>query len=274
MSQVPPEVIEVKGREGFNDKRLNGEYYKRPTEINTRSAYTKRTKEENKMVIWFWSAKKVWMMTRETMINTDSAYACVKDDANDPTLIKAFWKVFDKKVGKHVTDKKMKIIDISHTRKKVDQSEIEKLKKSNLELKTQIEELKKVCNKLQETIETQEEQIDRQKDEVEDVLTMGEYLESDFNKKCIKHQNNKQEFKKLAQKYAKIQKWKQNNVPKECKSFKTIQEIAIEPDKLKRSLLEALKNHSVKEWLEIFSSSQTICVKLKDRLENAAGEKS
>jgi len=109
MTEKPPQKIKVHGREGFNAPRINGIYKLRAQKVGDTVSYIKCNNEENRMVIWFWGAKKVWMMTRLSMVNTESAYACVQDDVAFPTLVKKAWNVYDKTAGKHVSDKNLKI---------------------------------------------------------------------------------------------------------------------------------------------------------------------
>ena len=52
------------------------------------------------------------------MVNTESAYACVQEDAPDPTLVSKAWNVYDKSAGSHVPDKKLKMIPIADENEK------------------------------------------------------------------------------------------------------------------------------------------------------------
>jgi|ERR1712224_418277 len=142
-----PQAVRVQGRKGSNAVRLNGLYQKRK-DVGSRPAYTKTTGDDDKMVIWFWAQKKVWMMTRTSMINTDSAYACVQQDCADPTQVTKPWKVFDRQVGTHKPDKQMRVLREAIKSKPTTSSapvyqNVGVLRKRKKELETELEQMRK-----------------------------------------------------------------------------------------------------------------------------------
>jgi len=72
--------IQVSGRVGVNEGRVNGIYAPRDDDqmVNGKKSYIKEGQMEDPIVMWFWEKNKgLWMISRETGINTQSAYACV-----------------------------------------------------------------------------------------------------------------------------------------------------------------------------------------------------
>jgi len=98
--------VEVKGRVGVNEGRVNGVYAPRPAEFNVggRTSYIKEAQMEDPIVLWFWEANQgVWMISRESGIGSDQAYACVRTgtEVESPQDIEEgkTWMVFDRSIN-------------------------------------------------------------------------------------------------------------------------------------------------------------------------------
>jgi len=103
--------IEIKGRVGVNEGRVNGVYAPRDAEYNVggRTSYIKEAQMEDPIVLWFWEANQgVWMISRESGIGSDQAYACVRTgmECTTPDLIVdgKTWMVYDKAAGGYTKD--------------------------------------------------------------------------------------------------------------------------------------------------------------------------
>lgn len=103
--------IEIKGRVGVNEGRVNGVYAPRDAEYNVggRTSYIKEAQMEDPIVLWFWEANQgVWMISRESGIGSDQAYACVRTgmECTTPDLIAdgKTWMVYDKAAGGYTKD--------------------------------------------------------------------------------------------------------------------------------------------------------------------------
>jgi len=174
---APPEKLKVFGREGFNAPRINGNYQLRKQKIGDRCSYIKMNNEENKMVIWYWKEKNVWMMTRLSMVNTESAYACVQENAADPTVVSKPWNVYDKTAGSHVPDKKLKMVPIEDENQKPDTPE--SLQEDLKKLVFSLEKMGLCLDDLADTINYQESQRDALQLELDQIVTAGENLEQE-----------------------------------------------------------------------------------------------
>jgi len=98
--------VEVKGRVGVNEGRVNGVYAPRPAEFNVggRTSYIKEAQMEDPIVLWFWESNQgVWMISRESGIGSDQAYACVRTgtEVESPQDIEEgkTWMVFDRSIN-------------------------------------------------------------------------------------------------------------------------------------------------------------------------------
>eukprot|EP00494_Astrolonche_serrata_P031307 UN31576 len=225
--------VEVKGREGFNSSRLNGKYSLRKEKIGERPSYAKDGNDTNKMIIWYWKDKRVWMMTRHSMIGTDSAYACVKQDVQNPTQVTVPWKVFDKQEESHVPDEKMKIVVIekeqmNNNKKDNPPSENTTILKSKIiELTKQIENMKKTIDDLEDKVVANDAELERLELQREDRLTVGESLEAKFNilgqqqfSKDEKIKNMFQQYKQVNQKNKDLRT--ENTVNKDYEQIQSI----------------------------------------------------
>jgi len=95
--------IQVSGRVGINEGRVNGIYAPRGDDqmVGGKRSYIKEGQMEDPIVMWFWEKNRgVWMISRETGINSDSAYACVLTgmDVETPDQIPGgkTWMVYNK----------------------------------------------------------------------------------------------------------------------------------------------------------------------------------
>jgi len=103
-------IVEIHGREGQNSSRVNGRFVRDPELVQGgRSVWRRLDMVEDPIVLWFWTEKRCWMMTRETGIGSEKAYAAVRDPAEDPGEIKSPWLVFDPVKNKHRVDRKLKV---------------------------------------------------------------------------------------------------------------------------------------------------------------------
>jgi len=104
----------VEGRTGSNEGRVNGIYSPREEQVNGKTSYMKDAMMlDDPIVLWYWDKNDgLWMISRESTINTDKCYACVKTgDINDPATIKSgkTWMVFDKDASRYLPDKNISI---------------------------------------------------------------------------------------------------------------------------------------------------------------------
>merc|ERR1712198_511720 len=100
--------------------RVNGFYEIDKVKVNGRSCWRKtKGVEDDNIICYFWPSdgpgnhlvkKDLWMVARESTLNTDQAYACCESSLQTPLEIdeETAWKVFDKKTRKFV-DCKLKI---------------------------------------------------------------------------------------------------------------------------------------------------------------------
>jgi len=103
-------TVEVYGREGRNAKRVNGRFVQHQTRIyGKRPVWRRIDMIKDPIVLWYWPKKKVWMMTRESGIGSEQAYAAVRDTAENPALIRKPWLVYDPVRKKHRIDRNVHI---------------------------------------------------------------------------------------------------------------------------------------------------------------------
>jgi len=97
--------VEVYGREGSNAARVNGIYIP-GDEVNGRTSYARDEIMDDPICLWFWPGKNLWMISRQSCINTDQAYACTQCQVENPVDIPAtcVWRVFDKIAMQYVKD--------------------------------------------------------------------------------------------------------------------------------------------------------------------------
>jgi len=103
-------LVEVFGREGRNAKRVNGRFTRHEDMMHGERPVWKRTDMiKDPIVLWYWPKKQVWMMTRESGIGSEQAYAAVRDTANHPGMISRPWLVYDPQRKKHRIDRNVHI---------------------------------------------------------------------------------------------------------------------------------------------------------------------
>merc|ERR1719210_580792 len=103
-------MVEVYGRRGLNDKRVNGRYVPHPTKtFGGRKVWKRIDMDTDPIVLWYWPRKKVWMMTRLSNVGGEQAYAAVRDSADNPANIVRQWLVYDPIQKKHRLDQNVKI---------------------------------------------------------------------------------------------------------------------------------------------------------------------
>lgn len=279
---APPQSVRVQGRTGANASRLNGDY-KRRSDIGNRPAYVKTTGDDDKMVIWFWSAKKVWMMTRTSMINTDSAYACVQEDAGDPTKILKPWKVFDKKVRTHKADSQMKIIVLPESntprspkarkaKRKEKPKEIEELQKEKKALQMKLDETRKQIDGMEEQMEKYEEELSRVEHEKYDAEQRVSFDEEQIFKITTNQHVMKEKLATLFNRFKKMQaelKANRESAPETHASFDQLLGLTDSPNFKSEVLLNCIFNVFEEQGLE--SSLQNIispCTAICDEISS------
>lgn len=104
------EMVEVYGRRGLNDKRVNGRYIPHPSKtFGGRQVWKRIDMDTDPIVLWYWPRKKVWMMTRLSNVGGEQAYAAVRDSAEHPADITRQWLVYDPLQKRHRLDTNVKI---------------------------------------------------------------------------------------------------------------------------------------------------------------------
>merc|ERR550539_1451329 len=72
-------TVEVYGREGRNAKRVNGKFCQHVSRTyGGKPVWRRIDMIKDPIVLWYWPKKKVWMMTRESGIGSEQAYAAVE----------------------------------------------------------------------------------------------------------------------------------------------------------------------------------------------------
>jgi len=103
-------TVEVYGREGRNAKRVNGRFIQHLSrQYGGRPVWRRIDMIKDPIVLWYWPKKKVWMMTRESGIGSEQAYAAVRDTAENPAHIRKPWLVYDPVRKKHRIDRNVHI---------------------------------------------------------------------------------------------------------------------------------------------------------------------
>jgi len=85
---------------GFKLEKLNGEYICQEDESNTYARFV----SPSGLVLWWYSRRKLWMVSPVRLVGTDKSYACVEDECTHPSCISGVWKVYDKITKKFVKD--------------------------------------------------------------------------------------------------------------------------------------------------------------------------
>lgn len=266
----PPTEIQVKGRRGASAKRLNGTYKLRKQLVGKRPSYIKvQSDTADKMVIWFWSSNKVWMMTRKTMINTDSAYACVQDNASEPTKVTEPWKVYDKSVSKHEPDPNMVVVAI-------DEDNMTKLRQEKKDLEDQIENMRQKIDGLEIQMGESDRKIDALRSHVDESEHQKSVLVESHRRLKRSHDHMREQ---LANKIAEV-KSRKADAKKKMAQEKTIlgrrpQFAALEklttdpsfdPDTFRECIFQLIQTEGVDSTLERCSTSEIFCKTLADAL--------
>jgi len=103
-------IVEVYGREGRNAKRVNGKFCQHFNRTyGDKPVWRRIDMVKDPIVLWYWPKKKVWMMTRESGIGSEQAYAAVRDTADNPAFIRKPWLVYDPVRKKHRIDRNVHI---------------------------------------------------------------------------------------------------------------------------------------------------------------------
>merc|ERR1719266_267467 len=101
--------INISGRLGSNAGRVNGVFVVREgKDVGGRTSYAREDGHvldtEDPICMWFSEKFKSWMISKESYIGTENAYALVTCAVENPVDIppNTVWKVFDKDEGKYV----------------------------------------------------------------------------------------------------------------------------------------------------------------------------
>lgn len=101
-----PEVLKFDGAPKERANRVNGYFELKQKKVNGKHTWHRKDTETDKIVVWWWekgSATKagikgletgLWMISRESQVNSGNAYACVQSDEDLPTKIGKKWQVF------------------------------------------------------------------------------------------------------------------------------------------------------------------------------------
>lgn len=103
------DVFQIIGRIGKNSGKLNGVYKILQENIGGRLAFYRMCEDDDPILFWFWDVHKAWMISRRSMMESQAAYACVKQDIEHPLDITANFLVFDSEDEIFKIDTNMKI---------------------------------------------------------------------------------------------------------------------------------------------------------------------
>jgi len=85
---------------GFKLEKLNSEYVCMKDESSNYAHFISPTG----LVLWWYSRRKLWMVSPERLVGTDKSYACVVDECTHPACISGVWQVYDKIEKKFLKD--------------------------------------------------------------------------------------------------------------------------------------------------------------------------
>merc|ERR1719394_2273805 len=98
----------IAGRHGSNAGRINGVFTPREEEVGGMISFVKEgmAESDDPICLWHYDRIGLWMVSRQSCIGTDQAYACCKSTVEHPGDIPdtTTWKVFDKEAGSYVND--------------------------------------------------------------------------------------------------------------------------------------------------------------------------
>jgi len=105
--------FQVLGRVGANMGKINGIYVLRPQREGGKNSYERLGGDrEDPIVFWYWDMHTAWMISKKSHIrNKDkvTAYACIKDQVDDPLDIQATFLIYDPNRQMFVEDERVKI---------------------------------------------------------------------------------------------------------------------------------------------------------------------
>lgn len=97
------------GGSPFNQHRVCGLFELQEEKINGRNVWKRKDKESDNIILYWLIGSKVenstttlpdmWMIARRTCKNTDKAYACCKDNKENPLDITEQWQIWDTKTS-------------------------------------------------------------------------------------------------------------------------------------------------------------------------------
>merc|ERR1719394_850964 len=221
------------------------------------------------MVIWFWTERNVWMMTRLTMVNTESAYACVQQDVSNPTLVTKAWNVYDKSVGSHVADENLKMVAADATQEKEETTQ--SLKQDTEELQTTLQQMQICLDDLTDTIRFQDETIT----ELGDDLQSYEDAMKDLGQETRQTQDNVKQTKRrlyaLHNAYKKLQEDNENLMKRiqarktePCDSYAVVNEIDVD----EQIITNSLSRLEVADILGPLSCNEDVCRSILERFQS------
>merc|ERR1712156_656460 len=104
-------VLQLGGADRL-ENRVNGIFELTAEKANGKHTWKRKDNEENTIIIWFNPKeggaddvdKNVWMISRKSHINTQSAYACAEVDAETtcPSDVTGFWSIWDMNESKFI----------------------------------------------------------------------------------------------------------------------------------------------------------------------------
>jgi len=111
-NNTPPEGLLFGGAPTSAKNRVDGVFELVETEHNGRSMWQRKDREDDPILLWWWPAKdlnadigeNLWMISRQSQLNTQNAYACCPADVEFPNQIPSSvpWKVWNKDQGRFV----------------------------------------------------------------------------------------------------------------------------------------------------------------------------
>jgi len=99
--------IEIFGATGVNKELINGRFL--PHKILKHEGHTVWKRIDLALVLWFWSKRGIWMLTREKDLGTDRVYCVVKCGYPNPSQIDDTFYVWNPTEKKLLADNQVKV---------------------------------------------------------------------------------------------------------------------------------------------------------------------
>lgn len=105
--------FQILGRVGANAGKLNGIYVLRSNREGGKNSYQRIGGDrEDPIVFWFWDLHSAWMVSKESQIRNKekvTAYACIKEDVDDPLQVTSTFLIYDPTRQVFTEDERVKI---------------------------------------------------------------------------------------------------------------------------------------------------------------------